>query len=93
MNLNEELFLTPTICVSVEDKRFKPMEPQETQPARVIHINEAHGFFVAEFTGPRGRKFREAFPLPTDQRQERKLPAAPDRFHRHGPQFGRKRPQ
>ena len=87
MKLNDVIYLQPTIPGGFGDERHEP------QPARVIYINEAHGYFVAEFTGPRGRTFREGFPLPVEQRKERKMPPVPDRAKRHGPQFGRKRPQ
>ena len=87
MKLNDVLYLRPTIPGGFGD------EKHPKQPARVIYINEAHGYFVAEFTGPRVRTFREAFPMPVEQRKARELPPVPDRSKRHGPQFGRKRPQ
>lgn len=87
MNLNDVISLQPTIHGSFGD------EKHPKQPGIVIYINEAHGYFVAEFTGPRDRTFREAFHLPVEQRNVRGLPPVPDRAKRHGPQFGRKRPQ
>ena len=87
MNLNDVLYLRPTIPGGFGDERHPK------QPARVIYINEAHGYFVAEFRGPGGQTFREGFPLPVDQRPDRTMPPIPDRSKRHGPTFGRKRPQ
>lgn len=87
MKLNDSLYLRPTIPGGFGD------EKHPKQLARVIFINRAHGYFVAEFTGPGGQTFREGFPLPLDQRPERKMPPVPDRSKRHGPAFGRKRPK
>lgn len=93
MKLNDMLFLVPSISCGYDDEKHERRKPQKPQPARVIYINEAHRYFVAEFWGPGGQTFREGFPLPVDQRQERIPSPAPDRSKRHGPQFGRKRPK
>ena len=52
MKLNDSLYLRPTIPGGFGD------EKHPKQLARVIFINRAHGYFVAEFTGPGGQTFR-----------------------------------